>query len=213
MSRFYFADAVNPVTPEELDREITEARAILMAMLHHLDLGVGRVVNTLKKEGIWENTLLFFLTDNGGCYRSHELAAACDEIILIDDRSSAVSLPEVPLLGVLPGTGGLTRVTDKRRVRRDHADVFCTLTEGVRAARALECAVQKARHLGFPLSDLVEGTPLRAEVKGQAVVLVRSGGTLSAIGATCSHWGGPLDEGELVDADSPDTLPTEGSAS
>ncbi len=74
-------------------------------------------------------------TTAGGGY---ELALACDEIILIDDRSSAVSLPEVPLLGVLPGTGGLTRVTDKRKVRRDHADVFCTLVEGVRAQRAKE---------------------------------------------------------------------------
>jgi benzoyl-CoA-dihydrodiol lyase len=64
------------------------------------------------------------------------LAAACDEIILIDDRSSAVSLPEVPLLGVLPGTGGLTRLTDKRRVRHDLADIFCTTSEGVRGQRA-----------------------------------------------------------------------------
>src|SRR5204862_6552765 len=69
----------------------------------------------------------------GGGY---ELALACDEILLVDDRSSAVSLPEVPLLGVLPGTGGLTRLTDKRHVRRDHADIFCTLAEGVRAQRA-----------------------------------------------------------------------------
>jgi benzoyl-CoA-dihydrodiol lyase len=74
-------------------------------------------------------------TTAGGGY---ELALACDEILLIDDRSSAVSLPEVPLLGVLPGTGGLTRVTDKRHVRRDQADIFCTLTEGVRAPRAKE---------------------------------------------------------------------------
>src|SRR5512134_1884329 len=74
-------------------------------------------------------------TTAGGGY---ELALACDEIWLVDDRSSAVSLPEVPLLGVLPGTGGLTRVTDKRRVRRDHADIFCTLVEGVRAQRAKE---------------------------------------------------------------------------
>ncbi len=72
-------------------------------------------------------------TTAGGGY---ELALACDEIVLIDDRSSAVSLPEVPLLGVLPGTGGLTRVTDKRRVRRDHADIFCLTTEGVRGQRA-----------------------------------------------------------------------------
>jgi benzoyl-CoA-dihydrodiol lyase len=74
-------------------------------------------------------------TTAGGGY---ELALACDEIVLIDDRSAAVSLPEIPLLGVLPGTGGLTRVTDKRKVRRDHADIFCTLTEGVRAPRAKE---------------------------------------------------------------------------
>ena len=71
----------------------------------------------------------------GGGY---ELALACDEILMIDDRSSAVSLPEVPLLGVLPGTGGLTRVTDKRKVRRDLADFFCTTSEGVRAERAKE---------------------------------------------------------------------------
>jgi benzoyl-CoA-dihydrodiol lyase len=74
-------------------------------------------------------------TTAGGGY---ELALACDEIVLVDDRSSAVSLPEVPLLGVLPGTGGLTRMTDKRKVRRDLADIFCTTTEGVRGARAKE---------------------------------------------------------------------------
>jgi len=72
-------------------------------------------------------------TTAGGGY---ELALACDEIMLVDDRSSAVSLPEVPLLGVLPGTGGLTRVTDKRKVRRDHADIFCTTPDGVRGQRA-----------------------------------------------------------------------------
>ncbi len=74
-------------------------------------------------------------TTAGGGY---ELALACDEILLIDDRSSAVSLPEVPLLGVLPGTGGLTRVTDKRKVRRDLADIFCTTPEGVQGQRAKE---------------------------------------------------------------------------
>ncbi|HTP67537.1 MAG TPA: 2,3-epoxybenzoyl-CoA dihydrolase [Dongiaceae bacterium] len=72
-------------------------------------------------------------TTAGGGY---ELALACDEIFLIDDRSSAVSLPELPLLGVLPGTGGLTRVTDKRKVRRDLADIFCTNPDGVRGQRA-----------------------------------------------------------------------------
>ena len=66
----------------------------------------------------------------------YELALACDEIVMVDDRSSTVSLPEVPTLGVLPGTGGLTRLVDKRKVRRDLADVFCTTAEGVRADRA-----------------------------------------------------------------------------
>jgi benzoyl-CoA-dihydrodiol lyase len=71
----------------------------------------------------------------GGGY---ELAAACDWITLIDDRRSAVSLPEVPLLAVLPGTGGLTRLTDKRKVRRDRADIFCATEEGARGQRALD---------------------------------------------------------------------------
>src|SRR5246500_5391500 len=74
-------------------------------------------------------------TTAGGGY---ELALACDEIYLVDDRSAAVSLPEIPLLGVLPGTGGLTRLTDKRKRGRDLAAFFCTVTEGVRAPRAKE---------------------------------------------------------------------------
>ncbi|TDM09668.1 MAG: benzoyl-CoA-dihydrodiol lyase [Ideonella sp. MAG2] len=81
--------------------------------------------------------LKFLAAVNGACAGGgYELALACDEILLIDDRSSAVSLPEVPLLGVLPGTGGLTRVTDKRKVRHDLADIFCTTTEGVRGQKA-----------------------------------------------------------------------------
>ncbi len=81
----------------------------------------------------------FIAAVNGACAGGgYELALACDEIYLVDDRSSSVSLPEVPLLGVLPGTGGLTRVTDKRKVRHDHADIFCTLVEGVRGQRAKE---------------------------------------------------------------------------
>ncbi len=81
--------------------------------------------------------LKFLAAVNGSCAGGgYELALACDEIILIDDRSSAVSLPEVPLLGVLPGTGGLTRVTDKKKVRHDLADLFCTSVEGVRGQKA-----------------------------------------------------------------------------
>ncbi|MET0961218.1 MAG: 2,3-epoxybenzoyl-CoA dihydrolase [Noviherbaspirillum sp.] len=83
--------------------------------------------------------LKFLAAVNGACAGGgYELAAACDEIILVDDRSSSVSLPEVPLLGVLPGTGGLTRLTDKRRVRHDLADIFCTTSEGVRGQRAVD---------------------------------------------------------------------------
>ena len=83
--------------------------------------------------------LKFVAAVNGACAGGgYELALACDEIVLVDDRSSSVSLPEVPLLGVLPGTGGLTRVTDKRHVRHDLADIFCTSVEGVRGQKAVD---------------------------------------------------------------------------
>ena len=91
-------------------------------------------------------------TAAGGGY---ELAMACDEIALVDDGNSAVSLPEVPLLGVLPGTGGLTRLVDKRRVRRDRADIFCTISEGVKGRRAVEWGL--VDHL-LPKSSFQEKT-------------------------------------------------------
>ena len=98
----------------------------------------------------------------GGGY---ELALACDEIVLIDDRSSAVSLPEVPLLGVLPGTGGLTRLTDKRRVRRDLADVFCTTSEGVQGRRAKEWGL---------VDGVVKPQEFEAYVRARALALAES---------------------------------------
>src|SRR5215469_9375739 len=98
-------------------------------------------------------------TAAGGGY---ELALAADHIILVDDGSAAVSLPEVPLLAVLPGTGGLTRVTDKRRVRRDHADVFCTTEEGVKGKRAVEWRL---------VDEVAPNTQLEAAVAERAKAL------------------------------------------
>ncbi len=105
-------------------------------------------------------------TASGGGY---ELAIACDEIYLVDDGNSAVSLPEVPLLGVLPGTGGLTRLVDKRKVRRDRADVFSTLAEGLKAKRAREWGLIDGY---FPTSKFQEGVEARVreilkETEGQ----------------------------------------------
>jgi len=96
-------------------------------------------------------------TASGGGY---ELAIACDEIYLVDDGNSAVSLPEVPLLGVLPGTGGLTRLVDKRRIRRDRADVFSTLAEGLKGKRAKEWGLIDD---SFPTSKFQEGIDARVE--------------------------------------------------
>ncbi|MGK5173916.1 2,3-epoxybenzoyl-CoA dihydrolase [Geodermatophilus sp. CPCC 205761] len=150
-------------------------------------------------------------TAAGGGY---ELALACDQIVLVDDNSSAVSLPEVPLLGVLPGTGGLTRVVDKRGVRRDLADVFSTTAEGIRGEKAVQWrlvdASVKARDLPGEVArraaELAAGsnrpgagaggvqlTPLRRETDGDTtryehvrVVLDRSSGTatITVLGPT-----------------------------
>ncbi len=125
-------------------------------------------------------------TAAGGGY---ELALSCDQIILADDGNSTVSLPEIPLLAVLPGTGGLTRVTDKRKVRRDRADAFCTLEEGVRGKRAVEwrlvdqsvptskfdTAVADAAKKLAAMSDRpadakgIALTPLKREIAGDAI--------------------------------------------
>ena len=104
----------------------------------------------------------------GGGY---ELALACDRIVMVDDRSSTVSLPEVPLLGVLPGTGGLTRITDKRKVRRDLADIFCTTSEGVRADRARDWKLIDAHAKPQQFPQLVA-----AEVAALKKQSTRSGG-------------------------------------
>jgi benzoyl-CoA-dihydrodiol lyase len=110
--------------------------------------------------------LKFLAAVNGSCAGGgYELALACDEIILVDDRSSAVSLPEVPLLGVLPGTGGLTRVTDKRHVRHDLADIFCTTTEGVRGQKAKDWRL---------VDDIAKPGQFAAKVQERALQLARA---------------------------------------
>jgi benzoyl-CoA-dihydrodiol lyase len=101
----------------------------------------------------------------GGGY---EMALACDEIVLVDDGNSAVSLPEVPLLGVLPGTGGLTRVVDKRRVRRDRADIFCTLAEGVKGQRAVDWRLVDAVAPKSRFEEVVRERMTRLAAKGPA---------------------------------------------
>src|SRR2546421_5708846 len=122
-------------------------------------------------------------TASGGGY---ELAIACDEIYLVDDGNSAVSLPEVPLLGVLPGTGGLTRLVDKRKVRRALADVFCTTAEGVRAGRAREWKVVDHVFKPQQFSDLV---------KQRALELARQSDRPGGAGVALA----PLGESKLVE--------------
>jgi benzoyl-CoA-dihydrodiol lyase len=126
--------------------------------------------------------LKFLAAVNGACAGGgYELALACDEIVLVDDRSSAVSLPEVPLLGVLPGTGGLTRLTDKRHVRHDLADIFCTTSEGVRGQKTKDWRL--VDHLARPAVfaetvraralALAAGGDRPAEAKGVALTPLR----------------------------------------
>jgi len=144
--------------------------------------------------------LKFVAALNGSCAGGgYELALACDDIVLIDDRSSSVSLPEVPLLGVLPGTGGLTRVTDKRHVRHDLADIFCTTTEGVRGQRAVQWrlvdAVVKPAQFGAAVQErarkLAEDSDRPAGVKG--VALPRIERTLDGDTLSYEHVGVQID--------------------
>src|SRR3954447_9081071 len=109
--------------------------------------------------------LKFIAAVNGSCAGGgYELALACDEIVLVDDRSSSVSLPEIPLLGVLPGTGGLTRVTDKKHVRHDLADLFCTSVEGVRGQKAKDWRL---------VDDIAKPAVFAAKVQERALQLAQ----------------------------------------
>jgi benzoyl-CoA-dihydrodiol lyase len=149
--------------------------------------------------------LKFLAAVNGACAGGgYELALACDDIVLVDDRSSAVSLPEVPLLGVLPGTGGLTRVTDKRHVRHDLADIFCTSVEGVRGQKAVDWrlvdAVAKPAQFGATVQEraakLGEGSHRPADGKG--VALARIEREDSANGLHYAHVTVDIERGNRV---------------
>src|SRR5258707_15457655 len=131
--------------------------------------------------------ITFVAALNGICAGGgYELALACDDIVLVDDGNSAVSLPEAPLLGVLPGTGGLTRVVDKRHVRRDLADFFSTLVEGVKGKRAVEWKLVDAV---YPTSQFKAAVQKRAQALAATSDRPESGPgiTLNALNPTVTE--------------------------
>src|SRR6516165_5147145 len=139
--------------------------------------GHAQKVNFCKFTNETRNAMEEAGTDSGQAYLAavngnaagggYELALACDEIIMIDDGSAAVSLPEVPLLGVLPGTGGLTRLVDKRKVRKDLADVVATRSEGVRAKTALAWGLVDAIAPPSRFADTVLGRAKAAAARSR----------------------------------------------
>jgi benzoyl-CoA-dihydrodiol lyase len=149
--------------------------------------------------------LKFLAALNGACAGGgYELALACDDIVLVDDRSSSVSLPEVPLLGVLPGTGGLTRVTDKRHVRHDRADIFCTTSEGVRGQKAVDWrlvdAVAKPQQFDAFVADRAAKLAEKSDrpASGQGVALPKVERIESADGLAYTHVNVAIDRARRV---------------
>jgi benzoyl-CoA-dihydrodiol lyase len=159
---------------------------------HHFKVNFCKYTNETRcgiEEALAESGQVWIAALNGvAAGGGYELALACDRIALIDDRSSAVSLPEVPLLGVLPGTGGLTRLVDKRKVRRDLADVFCTKAEGFRAKEALRMGLIDD---SFPRSSWDAGVEkLAREQAARHPVRSRSGVELRPVTVAVGEDGG-----------------------
>lgn len=142
--RFEHPEVRTVVVTSAIDRVFCSGANIRMlaSSSHPFKVNFCKYTNETRcslEDASQHSNIRFIAAVNGACAGGgYELAMACDEIYLVDDGNSAVSLPEVPLLGVLPGTGGLTRLTDKRKVRRDVADVFCTKAEGFKARDALK---------------------------------------------------------------------------
>ncbi|MGB7858873.1 MAG: 2,3-epoxybenzoyl-CoA dihydrolase, partial [Acidimicrobiia bacterium] len=163
--RFEHPDVGAVVVGSDLDRMFCAGANIgmLATSTHPMKVNFCKFTNETRNEmeDATRNSGQTYLTALGGSAAGggYELALATDHILLIDDRNAAVSLPEVPLLGVLPGTGGLTRLVDKRHVRRDLADVFCTLEEGVKG--------EKARDWGL-VDELVPASSFKETVAARA---------------------------------------------
>src|SRR6267143_1537728 len=158
--------AVRTVLVTSLKERIFCAGANIMMLRessHGLKVNFCKFTNETRlaiEDASLNSGVKFLAALNGICAGGgYELALACDDILLVDDGNSAVSLPEAPLLGVLPGTGGLTRVVDKRHVRRDLADFFSTLVEGVKGKRAVEWKLVDAV---YPTSQFKEAVQKRA---------------------------------------------------